>query len=614
MQTEQTLETVNLQLFDPFGENNLVTPQHIIEENTVISSKPTKSTRVPRVPKVVKPKFIISGDLKKRLIKLTKESTNENAINIANCLLNLKHDNTGYNYLGLSNSDYSKISYLDSTRIEKFKDDSSTELALDSKSKIYQTYTDWRGDLKVKEINIYAKNIKKPFSLATLKDVLKEDCINEAMRTNLEIRQEDFRNGRNKGFIEVDGENVYAIGAYVAKFDPEFFQSMLAEENNTGGFSRYLYEGRNINISLGNIYASNQKYAELASYGYYNYYIKPSVVQKSKLWDSKVRYHTKVGKIVRKIFQNQFNDVEITDFSEEYQRLIVINKVGTSYVEASGEEIKNYYLGDNARNSGPLGNSCMRHSRCQGYFDLYTNNDFCKLAVLKSRNLVAARTLLWKINDKIYYDRIYHADNESSFILENILKDKGYTKVYGSSLRLSIPLNEQEYLDYGLYPYMDTFCYYSSEDQCLTNYEPEFNYHTMRNTDGSINNHDSSLNCCYVCDETMNEDDTITISYGNSHGQQVCTDCGIWTNDDEAVLYEDTTRTYDDEIYHTNNVVELHNGNYAYVHDRKLKVYENDYGYFIESAHDYEEIDGCYYHLSDPELLELLKLKENQNN
>jgi hypothetical protein len=133
----------------------------------------------------------------------------------------------------------------------------------------------------------------------------------------------------------------------------------------------------------------------------------------------------------------------------------------------------------------------------------------------------------------------------------------------------------------------------------------------MRNTDGSINTHDSNLNCCYVCDEEMDEDDTLTISYGNCHGQQVCTICGCWTNDDEAVLYEDTTRTYDDEIYHNHQVVELHNGDYAYVHDRELKVYENNYGYFIESIHDHEEIDGCYYHLSDPELL---KLKENQNN
>jgi hypothetical protein len=109
----------------------------------------------------------------------------------------------------------------------------------------------------------------------------------------------------------------------------------------------------------------------------------------------------------------------------------------------------------------------------------------------------------------------------------------------------------------------------------------------------------------------MDEDDTLTISYGNSRGQQVCTSCGCWTNDDEAVLYEDTTRTYDDEIYHCNQVVELHNGDYAYVHDRELNVYENDYGYFIESIHEYEKIDNAYYYLSDPELL---KLKENQNN
>lgn len=607
MSTEQTLETINLQLFDPFGENNLVTPQHIIEENNTISSKPTKS---PRLPKVVKPKFIISGDLKKRLNKLIKESTNENAINIAQSLLALKHDTSGYNYLGLSNSDYSKISYLDSARIEKFKDDSSTELVLDSNSQVYKSWVDWQGNSRLIKVPIYNRNIKKPFFLSTLKEVLEEGNIGDRLQSNLENKQNDFKSGSKKAFIEVEGEKLYSMNAYVAKFDTDYFQSMIQEESSRS-CSKVLYNGRNMHITVGSLSYANKKYAEFVDYGHQDIFIKPTVVQKSKLWDSKIRYHTKVGKIVRKLFQNQFNDVEVTDFSEEYQRLIVINKVGSSYVEASGEEIKHYYLDDNAKSSGPLGNSCMRYQKCQGYFGIYTDNDFCKLAVLKSRNLVAARALLWKINGTTYYDRIYHADNDSSFLLENILKEKGYIKIYGSSEHFDIPLSISKYLNYGLYPYMDTFCYYDFENECLVNYEPAGKHYQMRNTGGSFNEITRGEFCCYSCDEQTHVDDLMTITYGDACGEDVCSDCGCWTARDEVILNNDAVRAYNDDYYHFDDVVELRDGEYAYTNDRNLREYKNGYGYFILFENEYEEIDGDYYHLSDPELL---NLKENQNN
>lgn len=607
MQTQQTLETINLQLFDPFGENNLVTPQHIIEENNTISSKHTKS---PRLPKVVKPKFIISGDLKKRLIKLIKESTNENAINIAQSLLSLKHDISGYNYLGLSNSDYSKISYLDSTRIEKFKNDSSTELVLDSNSQVYKSWVDWQGNSRLIKVPIYNRNIKKPFFLSTLKEVLEEGNIGDRLQSNLENKQNDFKSGNKKAFVEIEGEKLYSMNAYVAKFDSDYFESMVQEES-TRNYSKVLYNGRNMFITVDSLSYANKKYAEFVDYGYQNVFIKPTVVQKSKLWDSKVRYHTKVGKIVRKLFQNQFNDVEITDFSEEYQRLIVINKVGSSYVEASGEEIKDYYLGDNAKDAGPLGNSCMRYQKCQGFFGIYTDNDFCKLAVLKSRSLVVARALLWKINGMTYYDRIYHADNDSSFILENILKEKGYIKIYGSSQHFDIPLSVSKYLGYSLYPYMDTFCYYDFENENLTNYEPAERHYQMRNTGGSFNEITRGEFCCYSCTQQTHVDDLMTVTYGNGCGEDICTECGCWTARDEVILNNDAVRAYNDDYYHFDDVVELRDGEYAYINDRNLREYQNDYGYFILSESEYEEIDDHYYHLSDPELL---NLKENQNN
>lgn len=600
---EETLEIKTETLTDPFGENNLSTPSHIIQENNVV---------VPKQKKVKRPKFIISGELKKRLKKLIAESDNENAKHIATSILELKNEpESGYNYLGLSNSDYSKISYLDNARIEKFKDITKEELVINNNSKIYNIWTSWNGSTHTQEIKTYSKNVKRPFVLATLKEALGED-LHPNFRAELEGTRDRLKDGTIKPFIEVDGEKIYSIHAYVAKFDPTYYSQMVDDFDSGRSYNKTAYDSRKIAFSFSSYQLENKKYCKIGPNYYYNtnsYYIKPSVIQISKLWDSNVRYHTKVGKIVRKIFPNMFNDIEITDFSEEYRKLIVVNKAGGSYLEVSGQEIAESYLEENAKTSGTLGNSCMRYDRCQSYFKIYTENSFCKLGILKSRDKIAARALLWEVEGTIYYDRIYYSDNDSNYLLENIFQSKGYTKIYGSDKRLKFSISKEVFDSYEKYPYLDTFCYYDLCNEVLTNYEPE-DYYSMRRTDGCLNNHYRET--CVECGHTVSEDDYASITMGDHNGEIVCNDCGTWTSNDEYILSQDLVTTYDDQYYHIEEVVELFNGEHAYAHDGDLETYENNWGYFIPSHHDYIKIEGLYYHPEDSEAEELLEKQENE--
>lgn len=600
---EETLEIKTETLTDPFGENNLSTPSHIIQENNVV---------VPKQKKVKSPKFIISGELKKRLKKLIAESDNENAKNVATSILELKNEpESGYNYLGLSNSDYSKISYLDNARIEKFKDITKEELVIDNNSKIYNIWTSWNGSTHTQEIKTYSKNVKRPFVLAPLKEALGED-LHPNFKAELEGTRDKLKDGIIQPFIEVNGEKIYSIHAYVAKFDPTYYSQMVNDFDYGRSHNPIGYDSRKITFSFSSYQLENKKYCKISPNFYYStngYYVKPSVIQISKLWDSNVRYHTKVGKIVRKIFPNIFNDIEITDFSEEYRKLIVVNKAGGSYLEVSGEEIAEAYLDENAKTSGSLGNSCMRYSRCQSYFKIYTENSFCKLGILKSRDKIAARALLWEVEGTIYYDRIYYCDNDSNYLLEGIFQAKGYTKIYGSDRSIEISISKEVFDSYEKYPYLDTLCYYDLCNEVLTNYEPE-NYYSMRRTDGWLNNHYNET--CAECGDRVSEDDYATITMGDHCGEIVCNHCGTWTVNDEYILSNDLIETYEGEYYHIEDVVELFNGEYAYKHDDDLQSYENNRGYFIRSHHEYVKIEGLYYHPEDSEAEELLEKQENE--
>jgi hypothetical protein len=142
------------------------------------------------------------------------------------------------------------------------------------------------------------------------------------------------------------------------------------------------------------------------------------------------------------------------------------------FVILKGDDIKWGYLVDNyvPCEGTTLGNSCMRHSYCQKYFDIYTENeDVCSLLVLKESDKVKGRALLWVLDDGTnYMDRIYTASDSDKHLFEEWADKNNYRKYSNDHKSKSVKVEENSY-DY--YPYMDTFFSFNTEDGILSSSE-----------------------------------------------------------------------------------------------------------------------------------------------
>lgn len=99
----------------------------------------------------------------------------------------------------------------------------------------------------------------------------------------------------------------------------------------------------------------------------------------------------KGGKFLMKLFPDS-SHAEIHEFLASLE--------GGTIDVVKGEDIRNWYHGVNysrTESTDSLGASCMKHGKCQTYFDIYVNNpDVCQMAILKDEaNLLKGRALLW---------------------------------------------------------------------------------------------------------------------------------------------------------------------------------------------------------------------------
>jgi hypothetical protein len=93
---------------------------------------------------------------------------------------------------------------------------------------------------------------------------------------------------------------------------------------------------------------------------------------------------------------------EVEHFHTEYVNAVKkLKKIDQDRFEiVEGEEIRKYYLETSYdRLKHTLGDSCMRHARCQSYFDIYVQNpNQIKLLILRSienPKKISGRALLW---------------------------------------------------------------------------------------------------------------------------------------------------------------------------------------------------------------------------
>jgi len=271
-----------------------------------------------------------------------------------------------------------------------------------------------------------------------------------------------------------------------------------------------------------------------------------------------------------------------------------------------GDAIKDAYHFENyAATSGTLGSSCMRHRQCQSYFDIYTKfPDKVKMAVLKRGSKIAARSIMWNIEGKFMFDRIYYTTNETQNLLKNTLEAAGYSTLFSVGGNYSMEIDLEGITKF---PYLDTLCNYDLARKILTNGCIEGPRYEFRNTGGdyyqynSYNVDEDSDYTCSCCDNTVHYDTTIYVERGLYRDLRVCEDCAIYSEStgEYHTTQDDTVNTYQDDSILTDEGIRLLDNTWAHQDDPELRQFENDFGYFILDEHDYLTDGNVYYHPND---------------
>lgn len=203
---------------------------------------------------------------------------------------------------------------------------------------------------------------------------------------------------------------------------------------------------------------------------------KRTVINDDGNWiaDRKYRQEIKIGKGLRKIYKNQ--SIKIEDaVIEKLTYQLKSRYVFSGKIEiVKGDDIKKWYHEDNYSDSNTesLSQSCMRHSECQDYFDVYTQNED-KVSMIIAKNnddYLIGRAILWKTDNMgLFCDRIYG----NSITIEAI---KDYAKKLGAYVKYQQSYNENAIVSttgevmkeeilitlkggWSDFPYMDTMKY-----------------------------------------------------------------------------------------------------------------------------------------------------------
>lgn len=567
---------------DPFSSEFMETAN---KEMQIIN---VSAASLPR-RRVKQDKFVLHPDLKKRLIKLISTNVPEQVKAIAQQIINLKYVpslNKYCNYLGLSQADYTKISYLDEDRKNRLDGQVTTQHMIKPGTEAifhyrrnYVSHEPDHGHYDTKLV-LTARHLGGDvFPIKEFVTENREFTVTSYLWENNQRTQKDhlFNFGFKNTFLDKD--------------------------------SRPLRIRNSRLVSSGSFYIDQDGYHDTGGYNLLGVSFNKTETKVKEVWNYKQRYHTSVGKIVRRLFGDTYSDKEITAFAEAYATLITVSNPLYDFSIIDGDAIKDaYYYENYAAQTGTLGNSCMRHRQCQQYFDIYTKfPDKVKMAVLKRGNKIAARSIMWNIDDKFMFDRIYFTTNETQNLLKNTLEAAGYSTLYCAGKIYSIEMDLSEITKF---PYLDSLCNYDVAKKILTNGCVDGQRYELRNTGGDAyhyNNHggdgdDEDGFNCPCCTNDAHYDDSIYIDRGLYADQRVCENCAIYSESTEDYHTTEDTRvhTYQDDSILASEGVRLCDDTWAHENDSELRDFENGFGFFVLGEHDYLTNGNLYYHPSDP--------------
>jgi hypothetical protein len=238
-------------------------------------------------------------------------------------------------------------------------------------------------------------------------------------------------------------------------------------------------------------------------------------------------YISRPARVVQKIFKlsgdsDRFNGHDYSIFAELYNTAVSDVQLTTKIV--TGELIKKYYHYSTYAedNSGDLAASCMRHDKCQKFFDLYTQHPaYIGMAILLDKHQkLLARCLLWDPTGEgewEFFDRVYAVDYYHDRVLQLWCIEQGFQNIYNSRKDVSIQL-PFKFSDYNYYPYLDSFRYLNNDGLLSTVKTP--NCHILEATNGY---RDHRIRC-NSCGRSIEPDDVVT----GEDGHQYCSSCLVY--------------------------------------------------------------------------------------
>lgn len=320
------------------------------------------------------------------------------------------------------------------------------------------------------------------------------------------------------------------------------------------------------------------------------------------VWGRSNRQTGKPARIFQKLLKREFKTREWEIFSNKFRAEICAS---CEFQIVEGEAIREWYLEDNYyKCDGTLGNSCMRYSEAQPYFNVYVDN--AKMLITKKSGLLTGRALIWQIGDITVMDRIYtcfdYLENcfisyakehrwwirESNSLLSSgcsqywLSPNDDYRHVCDDTFTLQLK-DRYEYM-----PYMDSFRYYDISENKLYTY-PKAGCTYLDSTDGSFEESQAweCARCGYVSYSSEDEqpDD---IHWSEHDDRYYCDDCCWWCDELDDYISNDDSPT---AVIVDNNRIVIYP--HSYIQDSLTSEY-----YSGQSPSSYfTVIDGDFYRL-----------------
>ena len=202
----------------------------------------------------------------------------------------------------------------------------------------------------------------------------------------------------------------------------------------------------------------------------------------NRTWARRNRQTGKAARIFQKLLKREFKTREWEIFTNLFKAELC---QCAEFELVEGEDIRYWYLDEHYyKCDGTLGNSCMRYSHAQPFFDMYVDN--AKMLITKKDGLLTGRAIVWEVDGVTILDRIYTCfDYLENCFIDYAKEHKWWIRANNSLLSTGEDQEwyspDDDYTDintrafeitlkksYEYYPYVDSFRYFDGDKTIYT--------------------------------------------------------------------------------------------------------------------------------------------------